>query len=730
MRWWGSSKLGRRCSPVTARHPVTTSRDRQNAAHIETPPARESSLPPWVPLVTIGAVIAISVAVRSGHAMLSVVFDGAAALAVMGPPMLMGLALVPLVFPKKLPMRWHLLLGAALGLGLTSLLVLLLGLAGLFHRGIWLGLFAVFMMVGLLRWQTLRRGDEHAQNAERAVKRRGAGWFVWLLLLVCPFASVAILSATNAPGMIWEEEGYAYDVLTYHLQLPKEYFHAGRISYLPHNVYANFPSNVEMLYLLTMILVDDAHDAAVPANMIHLLLAALTVFAAWVAGREWSPRAAVVCAVATASTGWLAYLSGLAYVENGMLFFAMVSAAWLVRCYARSSAPNGVVDDTSGAAERQSRTLLGGNRQAMIVGGVLAGFSFGCKYTAGPMLVIPLAIVPLVCRRTSTRSGPTDAIVFAFAALVAVSPWLVKNLALTGNPVFPLVNEIFHASPAGWGEDETDRWNAAHRVEPEDRTLSARASTMWNRTMGDRFQRFGPMLILLGALGLIGRRWERFDWALVAMLLVQLAIWAFATHLFGRFAVVTLIPLVLLAGRSLLPGSRRIRVVSVVALLIAGSAWNSVCATRLHEAESIPGAPAALFYEGHLPQYAYFRVVNEELPDDARLLVVGDAKAFYFNRPVEYCVVFNRNPFFTALMEADSPAAMLDWLRDRGITHVLVNWSEMRRLDATYGFSPAMPPPRLAGLIDRLTDAGLTLLHRFPLPGSTAPYVHLYEVPK
>ena len=718
--------------------PVTTSTNRPSAARPGASLERESVRPPWITFVVIAIIIVISVAVRSGHAMLSIMFDGAAALAVMAPPMLLGLALVPLIHPKKLPLRWHLLLGAAFGLGLTSLLVLILGLAGLLHRWIWLGLFAGFMMVGLLQWQRLRlvqrqtpqRSGKRAMETSIGRERRSAGGFVWLLVLVCPFASVAILSATNAPGMIWQEEGFAYDVLTYHLQVPKEYFDAGRIDYLPHNVYANFPSNVEMLYLLAMILLDDAHDAAVPANMIHLLLAALTVLAAWVAGREWSPRVGVVCAVATASTGWLAYLSGLAYVENGMLFFAMTSAAWLVRCYRSSGAADGIVEDTHNDAENHSDADVGPNHRAMVVGGVLAGFAFGCKYTAGPMLVIPLAIVPLICRRGSVRSGLGDAFIFVFAALAAVSPWLVKNMALTGNPVFPLANEVFHGSPAGWGEDETDRWNAAHRGERDDQTVSARVSVMWTRTLGDRYQRFGPMLILLGVIGLIGRRWERFDWALVAMFVVQLGIWAFATHLFARFTVVMLIPLVLLAGRSLLPGSRRIRVISVAVVLIAGSAWNSVFAIRLHESESIPGAPAAVFYEGHLSHYSYLRMINEDLPDNARLLVVGDAKAFYFQRSVEYCVAFNRNPFFTALLEADSPAAMMDWLRDRGFTHLLVNWSEMRRLDATYGFSPSMPPPRLASMLDRLTDAGLLLLRGFPLPGSLEPYIDIYEIPQ
>ena len=36
-----------------------------------------------------------------------------------------------------------------------------------------------------------------------------------------------------------------FDVREYHLQAPKEFFQPGRISFLPHNVYANMPLGAE-----------------------------------------------------------------------------------------------------------------------------------------------------------------------------------------------------------------------------------------------------------------------------------------------------------------------------------------------------------------------------------------------------------------------------------------------------------------------------------------------------
>ena len=66
---------------------------------------------------------------------------------------------------------------------------------------------------------------------------------------IAPFVVVMIL-ASMLPTI-------DFDVLEYHLQGPKEYFQAGRIAFLPHNVYTNMPFDVEMLHLLGMEVIGD-----------------------------------------------------------------------------------------------------------------------------------------------------------------------------------------------------------------------------------------------------------------------------------------------------------------------------------------------------------------------------------------------------------------------------------------------------------------------------------------
>lgn len=658
-----------------------------------------------VSFVFAGLTIA-GLAIVSPHLLLVAVLDAVAAAVIVIPPVLAGLCLVPFFRLGQLPLRWHLLLGASLGLGVTSLLVLSLGLAGVLQRVVWIGVLGTFTVVGIIRLRSLlalavsRKGGEH--DGDRQTQAHA---LLWLWLVLVPFLILALLAAANAPGFIWTEEGHGYDVLEYHLQMPKEYFQLGRIVYAPHNVYANFPMNVEMLYLLAMVVHNEVYDLGTTANMIHLIFSALTVYAAWVIGREWSPRAGQVSAIAIGTAGWLGYLSGLAYVEHGMLFFTATAVAALLRATARPA--------------------HGASWKWLALCGVCSGFACGCKYTAIPLTAFAISLVIVLRLRGNWRRRVLDLSIYLLATATSFAPWLIKNELMTGNPIFPLVNGLFQSYPPGWGEKESEQWNRGHTMAESDRGPGARLYALWRHIPADADQRFGPAILLLALGGLLGSRLERTDRLLLTMLVIQVLVWMFATHLYARFAVPFLIALSTLAGRAVLTGCSRLRIWITGGVLLAGAGWNFAFAARLHARESPVGASASLIYNGTLPGLEYFAAVNHELPATARVLMLGDARAFYFQRKVDYCVVFNRNPFVEVVEGASNVNDIMQWLRQRGFTHVLVHWNEIARLTRTYGFSPQITPQ----LFDGLAAVGLERIREFHHPDVSGRWVELYAIP-
>jgi hypothetical protein len=97
-----------------------------------------------------------------------------------------------------------------------------------------------------------------------------------------------------------------------------------------------------------------------------------------------------------------------------------------------------------------------------------------------------------------------------------------------------------------------------------------------------------------------------------------------------------------------------------------------------------------------------------------KVLLLGDAKAWLFVGPVEYYTVFDTNPPLELL--GKDPRGLTAWLRGRGVKYVWVNWSELARLNETYGLDLEVPRegswmekvPKLAEVYGpRLKEAGL-----------------------
>ena len=88
------------------------------------------------------------------------------------------------------------------------------------------------------------------------------------------------------------------------------------------------------------------------------------------------------------------------------------------------------------------------------------------------------------------------------------------------------------------------------------------------------------------------------------------------------------------------------------------------------------------------------------LPPEAKVLLVGQAAVFYFDRPVVYNTVFNHE-ILEMIARGRSPNQIRQSLRERGITHIYVDWQEIDRYRAPdhYGFTAFVTPRLFEGLV-------------------------------
>ncbi len=525
----------------------------------------------------------------------------------------------------------------------------------------------------------------------------------WLAAAVA--AAFWIAGALIPPGLVGNATGDFYDVVSYHLQVPAEHYRAGRIGPLPHNTYSYYPMGGQMLFLLGMILKGGVYEGVFVAKLTHGLWGVLAVLAVYhgLAGEGTWRR--LTAAVLLATVPWVIYLSWLAFVELTELAYLAVGLAWLWRW------------------SRQPCW------QAALLVGLGAGGALATKYLTLGLVTGPLlAVMALAALRK-----PSQLVHVVLATVVAVSlmvPWLVRNEAAVGNPVFPLATELL--GRGHWSAESAAMWDAGHAPRAWDEKPQALGKALYPEAYGLSDASFGLLSLLLTAAAAVwvlarGRRSRDVDWTCLGVLGLQLAVWALATHMAGRFLVPAAVPMVILIGGftgwltrfESAPGpSSTVQnpvptgfvVAALLVLATAGMnlavAWDLYGRTGWRAADEAGRLIRLRLHGWGIPevnQLPGMQEVADALGADPLVLPVGDVRPFISPFPVAYHSVWEPGPLVELARTTDEPAEILRQLRARGITHLLVHWPEIRRLHSTYGWWPEIDE----NLITRLQAAGL-----------------------
>jgi len=515
-----------------------------------------------------------------------------------------------------------------LGLGLISLATLGLGLAAWLNRATAVALIAAGIVLAAARLLQMTRG--HAISM--AWLREPAGWD-WLWLAACPFAAISLIAAMFPPGILWRRgDPSFYDVVEYHLQVPREWFESGRIVPLSHNVFSFFPFNVEMHYLLAMHLRGGPWAGMYVAQLMHLSFVVLFVsavygFALQIAARLSSPKSkplpAIIAALAIATVPWVTQLAPIAYDEGGFLLFATLAIAWTHQAIF--------------ASPKRTRRLA--------LAGVFAGLACGAKLTAVPEVLLPLAAGSAMLIAWNDRGKIAASLrggaVLLVVGLVTFSPWLVRNFVWAHNPLFPEAANVL--GPGDFTPTQIERWDRAHDARPDQRALSGRLRAGWNEILAS--PQYGYVIIPLAMVGIWFGRRRRETLLFAGMLLVLALIWLFATHLQGRFFVLALPLCAVLIAQIDRPVPMLIALIAVlIAAGISGMQLHHDITAYLLGGDDSPlggGVVGILGIEniGEI-ESAYLK----DLPSDADVVLVGDAKAFWYAIPMSrlhYRTVFD-----------------------------------------------------------------------------------------
>ena len=500
-----------------------------------------------------------------------------------------------------------------------------------------------------------------------------------------------------------------YDELAYHLVIPQRVLETGAIQTTPWVFFTFMPHAYDLLLAWGMAFAGD-----LGARAIIVALWVACSLAAWglaegITGPGASPWAAALVAGALATSPMLWFLATLPFAETALVAAVVTAAVVLV-------AP---------PAERRPWLALG----------LVLGLAASVKLAGLYWVVAGLAATAVAgwTGRDTFRAGAV--------ALASVAPWWVRAFVHTGNPIYPMAYGLLGGRP--WSEESQARVMADLPYgAPGSLGLGGLLSLPLD--MVQRPERFGSAseagvlavaaTCLVLALPVISRvvglseRGRRLGDAAAIFVALSGAGWVLTSPTTRFFAPAFVVGLAGLVG-TLLYLRRAGRVVALIIILVGG-VWGTARFLDQHAAvfsslEVALGRESADAYlTRQLDHFAAARFVQERLPPDARLLLIGETRPYYFYREAMAPSAYDVHPLRRWVQESPSPEALAKRLAAEGFTHVVLNIYELKRLHDNYGLL-AFSGDEAEANTRRLRELPRALRLLFAANG-----VYVFEVPR
>lgn len=535
------------------------------------------------------------------------------------------------------------LVATVLGLAVLQALSAAIGAAGLLRPAVLLVVLGTLTVLGAFALWREPRPNLDVASVPKA-------WIFPLAITVVAW-SLGMLAVTVDSAF--------YDQLHYHVAFPAQWLRAGRLLTFPRHDCSFYPAGMGLLYVYAL-----AALGPWSAQAIHWALGVLAVVAsARVALRLGGAEAACWSGAIVSAAPVIVWISTFAGTDLGVAAFAAVG--WLALALGLESAHR----DRAGW---------------WLIAGVVAGLAAGAKLLAALTVGLPL-ILALTLAPGAGRSRLQRLVAWSLGAAVPVLPWLARNAWLTGNPVHPFLPTIFARGADAAAQAQRVQSEAAFRF------LSDPLRVLTLGAFGPQDGSVGPLpLLLLPLVVWFGLRSRGLARLVLAGSAAGVLGWAMGPPT-ARYLVPVLFPLAMLAGAGVAsvlaswPGRARAALASAIAIVCTWSMLQGVDREMLVRTGAALGRDRP---DAALSKWASYwpavGVVNE-LPASSRILLVAESRTLYFERDVVFEDPFRLPLVCELARDASSAKDMAVELQRRGVTHVLINRTEARRIASLNG---------------------------------------------
>lgn len=461
---------------------------------------------------------------------------------------------------------------------------------------------------------------------------------------------------------------FDYDGLMYHLQGPRLFLEAGRIIPIPENWFTFYPAAWEMLYMLGMALGSDIF-----ARLITFATMLVFILATYAFGKRFlGSRGGWLSAAIIVGTPMMLFWGGSVYIDLAWSTFQFLAIGLILIWVKKEEGPY------------------------LILAGVMQGLALGTKYTAFSGAGILLMVVIWRCtknnmKKEGLRKGLVKPVFqFGLSALITASPWHIKNLFWTGNPIFPL---FFHQDLIDPGELKI--WL--------DYLASFGTGTRWYDylllpiTIFSNFQQFStfiifwdcpnPGLLFTFAYPFVRKNVKKNREVMDVLAIIsglQFIVWMFGSQQ-NRFLMPLFPGLSLIASAVIMSFPSRLAKINwsrIISIGIVGGlvvcslvlmVQFIILAKPLHVLLGVEPKPVLISYVAK--DFQGIKYINENLDDDALVFMPWDGRGYYCDGK---CYPDISQSKWTALVQKTENSRDVSlWLQDEHITHIMISWSDI-----------------------------------------------------
>jgi 4-amino-4-deoxy-L-arabinose transferase-like glycosyltransferase len=494
------------------------------------------------------------------------------------------------------------------------------------------------------------------------------------------------------------------DALTHHLAVPKLYLSHGGIHEIPSIAFSYYPMNLDLLYLLALYFGND-----IAPKFIHFSFALLC--AGLIYGylkKRLDTLWGLVGALMFLSLPVVVKLSITAYVDLGLIFFSTAALIFFMRWIEE---------------DYQIKYLT--------LSAIFCGLALGTKYNGLLIFMLLALFVPFM---HSYKQSNTDAAVgnrpvnkgfytttrtlgyaalFILISLLIYSPWFIRNIVWTHNPVYPLYKSWFAPQKKNTPIDKAEI--PGLNTGPGSKNKKSWPSPFLSRKIlykeawwqimlvpvkiffqgkDDNPQYFdGRLHPYLFILPFFAFFWIRKNppvvktekYLLLAFSLLYLMITFFTVDMRIRYVAPIIPPLVILAVFGLhaivtfvmdkfRPAAPVLRVgLTSVLLLVLFSANAAYLSTQFNIVDPFGYISGRLDREAYIekfrPEYPVFLFANHHLTKDDKILGLFLGKRLYYS---DREISFDTGLFRKTVKRAQSAESIASNLKNSGFTHMVI----------------------------------------------------------